>query len=251
MNKKIIVISCTLVMVAVIAAAILLKYDDMIAKLSIGETNKTYNYAVSYADNNTDSEMETYEIYTYEYEDEEKLRVYDVNEDVTCGMYNEENPDDDFNDILVYHVNSAERISKITNLPEECKDKMFMINSDGTPEEGYEFIVVDITVRNNNEKSKELTFANTYVSSESSVGGHGNCEAVYFSEYSYKKGKSVFEIEILAGGEYSTKVVYAINKECMKDEMYYIINPAGVGRNEASAAAVRIKLEGESHEADI
>lgn len=246
MNKKIIVISCTLVMMAVIVAAILLKYDDMIAKMSIGETNKSYKDVVSYEDSYTDGEIET-----YEYEDEEELRVYDVNEDVTCGMYNEEKPDDDFNDILVYRVNNAERISKITNLPEECKDNMFLINSDGTPEEGYEFVVVDITVRNNNVKSKEFTFANYYISSESSVGGHGNCEVVYFSEYSLKKGKSAFEIEIPAGGEYSTKVVYAIYKECMKDEMYYIINPAGVGRNEASAASVRIKLEGEPHEADI
>lgn len=255
MKRKIVLISCATVMLAVMVTAAFLKHGELVKSLYGGRTPSGYSEHNDYADDVAADDKDGEEgTYTYEPRtDDGNLKVYNIGEDVICGVYGEGGLESEDKEVLSYRVNSVERVSRITNIPDKDKNGLYLVEEEGTPVDGYELVAVDITIKNDSDKEVEYYLNSTGISEKISLLSEFECEAVYCSDYPGNI-KSAFRRTISPGDEYSTKIVYAIEKEMLetaKNELYYIINPGGSGSDTTGAAAIRITLEGEPHEADI
>lgn len=254
MKRKIVLISCATVMLAVMVTAAFLKHGELVKSLYGGRTPSGYSEHNDYADDVAADDKDGEEgTYTYEPRtDDGNLKVYNIGEDVICGVYGEGGLESEDKEVLSYRVNSVERVSRITNILDKDKNGLYLVEEDGTPVDGYELVAVDITIKNDSDKDVEYCLLNTYISVEAAVYDISGGTAVYFSGYPGNI-KTAFIRILNREEECHTKVVYAVKKDFIEDtkQLYYIINPGGSGSDTTGAAAIRITLEGEPHEADI
>lgn len=229
MKKKLILPVCLVIMCIVIIFAL---YDKLFEKVKVNEHNRTQK--TTYTEKDTSS----------------SLPVYEIGEEAVCGSYVEDDLEMKNSEKMSYTVNSVKKVSRITNIPQECDGENPFVMPGGVPEEGYIFVMADVTIQNKADNDIEHCIGNSQISLNPKLH-EGLGEMVCYSDFSKFTKKDYFFVNIKKGEAYHTKLLYSVGQEEIKDTMYLVVNPRGDGIGTDGAVAIKIDLKGATYEEDI
>ena len=241
-------VAFVVVMVAVIVVALANRAGVFELRKSSTESESDTPVSVS-VNSNEDNDKNTLADGQTEFpvlSDTKDLLIYEIGEKAKCSFVpieiRTDNPDEAAKRMkeFGFQVNSVEYREVINTIPDNLKGKITGINTEGLPEiDGHIFVVVNITITNDNYEHYTFWTNNVYLAKMSDMENDSSMMCFY-GDLSNWYDRSYFGVQIPAKGEFTADFVYSVQSKLIESDIGLVIHPSGMDNNYEGAAIVRL-----------